>query len=204
MFNKMSGFGVRVLLARCRIWVLCLAGLSPILCQAQVIDQFHNKPDIGIAAFSAGGLAQSFKQRAGSVAGAGIYVFGGDGFPAPVDIALWDGLPTAAGTQLAFGTGAANGDGWVDVFWTPVRVTAGSTYYLVFGGGANRGIAGDDANGYADGQVFANNFAAFPDLDFAFRTYAAAVPELGTLPALLAGLLVILPIAVRGRRGAEG
>lgn len=200
MFTRMLRIDVRSLFVKWRICLLYLAGFNPILGQAQLIDQVHNKPDTAIAAFSAGGLAQSFKQRAASVAGAGAYVFGSDGFAATVEIALWDGLPNAAGRQLASASAATQADGWVDVFWAPVQVVSGNTYYLVFSGGRGRVLAGDESNGYPDGQVFANNYDAFPSLDFAFRTYAAAVPEPATWLLSLLGLATIGVARLNPRR----
>jgi len=79
-------------------------------------------------------------------------------------------------------------------------LVSGNTCYLVFSGGRNRGIAGDTTNGDANGQVFANDFDPFPEFDFAFRPYAAVVPEPAAWLVLGLGLLAVAPLA-RSRRG---
>ncbi len=125
-----------------------------------------------VALLSQLNLAQSFKPVANAITGAGIFLSsnGGNG---SVTISLWDKLPNAGGVQLASGTAASTPNSWVDVYWPPVSVIPGNTYYLVLSG-TNVGncIAGASSNTYPNGQVYANNgYQSFPNFDFAFRTY---------------------------------
>lgn len=78
------------------------------------------------------------------------------------------------GSALASGTAFGTDGSWVDVFWTPFAVTAGTTYFLEFFSDNSRlAIAGDSTNPYAFGQVYANTgFESFPSFDYTFRTYS--------------------------------
>ncbi|QQT25174.1 MBG domain-containing protein [Sphingobacterium spiritivorum] len=125
------------------------------------------------ANISQSNLAQSFKPVTNSLMGASIFLnaTGGNG---SITISLWDKLPNAGGVQLATGTAASSPSSWVNVFWSPVSVTPGNTYYLVFTGTNNLNcIAGSTSNPYPDGQVYANaGYQSFPSYDYAFRTYS--------------------------------
>ena len=171
---------------------------------APVLDQSQPSGSAYMAAFAQGDLAQSFQQAHSNVAGAGILLQAGVGSSDLVTIALWDALPNDGGTLLASGSGTGTAGSWFDVFWSPVPVTPGDTLFLVFTAGQNTlGIAGDVYDPYPAGMTYANpGYGAFPDFDYAFRTYyddaVAAIPApgavlLGALGAGLAGWL-------RGRR----
>lgn len=153
-----------------------------------IIDQ--NAPAITssrMANFFQGGLAQSFQQSASNIVGAGIYV-NPQGQSGNVTISLWDALPNAAGTQLTSASGTAAGGGWFDAFWSEVAITADTTYFLVFNSDnlGDFGITGDLNNGYARGQVYANNFSSFTTYDYTFRTYANDASNGVPAPATLA------------------
>lgn len=170
---------------------LCLIGGA----YAQVIDQNQPIGDVYMAAFAQTDLAQSFKQTANDIDGAGILTQASIGGGDTITISLYDNLPTNGGNLLASGSASNCVAGtWVDVFWSDVSITSGQTYYLVFTSDTNTmGIAGSTNNPYADGQVYANpGFSSFPNFDYAFRTYAAPVPEPATLAALGLGALVVL------------
>jgi hypothetical protein len=159
---------------------------------AIVLDQNQPSNPSYMAAFGQTDLAQSFQQTAGNIAGAGIFLQAGVGTSDTVKIELWDALPNAGGTLLTSGSGSGTTGSWFDVFWAPVTITPGSTYFLVFSGNTSLGIAGDTFNPYPNGQTYANpGFEPFPTFDYTFRTYAddgAAVPEPATLALVLAGL----------------
>lgn len=139
---------------------------------ADVIDQNQPSGVTYMAAFSQTDLAQSFIQTADNVSGAGILLQAGAGTSDNVTISLWDALPNAGGTMLATASATGTAGEWVDVYWSPVAVTPGVTYYLVFDGNVTLGIAGDTSNPYPNGHVFANpGYNPFLDFDYAFRTY---------------------------------
>jgi hypothetical protein len=151
---------------------LALAALTAPLA-AQTIDVNQPSATVYMAGFGQPDLAQSFIPNVANCSGAGIYSQPGIGSPEDITIELWDALPNAGGNLLASGTTAGTPGTWVDVFWSAVPVTAGNTYYLVFTSNFNSmGIAGDTANPYAGGQVYANaGFGSFPTYDYTFRTY---------------------------------
>jgi|FLOH01.1.fsa_nt_gi hypothetical protein len=118
-------------------------------------------------------LAQSFKPIAANCAGAGFYMWPGIGGLDDIEVKLYDALPNAGGVILASGNAMGNAGAWVEIFWPPVAVTPGTTYYLVLG--ANNGsmaLAGSINNPYPDGNVFANPvYQAWPQFDYAFHTW---------------------------------
>lgn len=136
------------------------------------IDQNQPSGPDFMAWFYQADLAQSFMQTNGNISGAGILLQEGVGSSDNVTIQFWDGLPNAGGTMLTEASSTGTSGQWVDVFWTAVLITPGTTYYLVFVGNTTLGIAGDLSNPYPDGHVFANTgFQPFTDYDYAFRTY---------------------------------
>jgi hypothetical protein len=166
-----------------------------------VLDQQQLSGPTYMAAFSQTDLAQSFQQAYSNVAGAGIQLQSGVGTTGDITIALYDNLPNAGGTLLANGTAlGASAGSWADVFWTPVSVVPNTTYYLVFTTNQAMGIAGDTTNPYSRGQVYANpGYEAFPQYDYAFRTYAddASVPEPSSFLLLAAGIAGLIALKRR-------
>lgn len=153
-----------------------------------------------LAFFINTGLAQSFKQAGSNVSGAGIKLGAGTGTTVPITIELWTNLPDIPGAaMLASGTEDGTGGSYVDIFWSPVAVTPGATYYLHFVGSL-LAINGDTQNGYADGQAYANaGFESFPSFDYTFCTYTNAVPEPSNWALLIAGF-GLTGAAMRRRR----
>lgn len=89
----------------------------------------------------------------------------------------------------------------MDVFWTPVTVTPGDTYFLVFSGPSALGLAGSTLNPYPNGQTFATSgYAGFPNFDYTFRTFAAAVPEPSIWASMMGGLGLLALLAAARRR----
>ncbi len=151
---------------------LLAVGLAAPAYAVDLIDQDQPSGPVYMAGFSQGDLAQSFQQTNGNMSGAGILLQAGVGSTDNVIITLYDALPNAGGTVLATGSAQGTQGQWVDVFWTAVNVTPGTTYYIVFTGNTSLGIAGDTNNPYPYGMVYANSgFGPFPSFDYAFRTY---------------------------------
>ena len=158
---------------------------------ADTIDEDAPTNNAFMASFSQSDLAQSFQQAASNVSGAGIFLQAGQGSTGAVTISLYDKLPNNGGSLLAQGSGTGTQGSWFDVLWAPISVVANSTYFLVFTGDSALGIAGDTANGYARGNVFATEgYGSFSSFDYTFRTYndVGAVPEPETYALMMAGL----------------
>ncbi|MBY0490127.1 MAG: PEP-CTERM sorting domain-containing protein, partial [Gemmatimonadaceae bacterium] len=169
--------------------------------------------------------AQSFKPSADNISGAGFFL-SNSGLNAVVTattINLWTGNPSAGGVKLAGGTANITtsphpfSGNWFDVFWSPVAVTSGQTYWLTVGGSpaqtayALLTVSGG-GNAYAKGDAWYNLSLSETDgyapifggvADFAFRTYATTtVPEPSTFALVLAGVGAVGLAAKRRRRDA--
>lgn len=175
---------------------LSIAALTAHASVANVIDQ--STPDGGtvLAFFSQSDLAQSFRQLADNITGAGIQLNGtAASSPASITIELWSQLPNRGGQRLAGGETLANSGDWADVFWPALTVTPDTTYFLVFkSSNSALGVSGHLNNPYPDGNTFATSgYGSFPNFDYAFRTYALApaVPEPASWASLLGGLALI-------------
>jgi hypothetical protein len=146
-------------------------GSIPILLPlSNVIDQNQPSATAYMAAFSQGGLAQSFQQTHANISGAGIFLQAGIGTSDLVTISVWDNLNTP--TVIATGSATGTAGQWVDVYWTPAAITPATTYYLVFTGNSTLGISGDVGNPYPYGNVFANSgYQPYISYDYTFRTY---------------------------------
>jgi PEP-CTERM motif len=139
--------------------------------------------------------AQSFQQTANNIAGAGVYLATGYGSgSSDITISLWSNLPSSSGILISSGTATATTGGqWLDVFWTPVAVTPGTTEYLVFSSPNANDYANvaSDLNPYANGATYYNGSNQSP-YDLAFRTYSdttfsGAVPEPSTWAMMILG-----------------
>ncbi|GEM_PF-755796 len=140
---------------------------------ANQIDQNQPSATSFMAGFDQIDLAQSFQQTHTNISGAGINLYVYLGSTDTVTIQLWEnGLPNASGTMLTEASAIGTAGQWVDVFWTPVPVVPGTTYYLVFTGNTTLGINGDSNNPYPYGCVYANpGYNQFANYDYTFRTY---------------------------------
>lgn len=180
---------------------------APTLAADLVIDQIQPNSSAIIADFTQEDLAQSFQPSVSPISGAGVVVKRGG--PQDVTIQLWSKLPNQMGAQmLAQGTAQGINGEWVDVFWSPVVVTPGTTYFLVFLSDPSMfGVAGDTMNPYPRGNAYANTgFQPQPTFDYAFRTWTNGtlhVPALGAVGlCLVAGILFAGGVGLVRRRKA--
>lgn len=151
-----------------------------------IIDQNAPHATSFIAGFNKADLAQSFRQSATNISGAGILLHPRVGDTGFVSISLWTALPDESGArQLVTGLVAAVAGQWADIFWEPVDVDPAKSYFLQFTGTPTLGIAGTSLteHGYPHGLAFANpGYLPYVTYDYAFRTYAF-IPEPPTPPA---------------------
>ena len=209
VYGLLTNLNFRSLTIRVARMAAVLALALPMAANAQVINQNAPTNNASMASFEQGDLAQSFKQSVNNIVGAGIFLDAGFGGSAStLTIELWNALPNAGGAMmLATGSTAINGNNvWADVFWAQTNITAGQTYFLRFlETTGSYVISGDRNNGYANGQLYANEgYGSFPAADYTFRTYEsdrmAVVPEPATYALMVSGLAMIGGAGVIRRR----
>jgi hypothetical protein len=163
---------------------------------ANIVDQSQLlETTTDLAAFTQTILAQSFTPSFTNVSGAEVELGAAAG-TGNITIGLYSSL---GGSALASATvDGISGGGFAQVFWSPVTVVAGDTYYLEFtSSNTALNLAGDLSNPYAGGEAFANGTppSAFPADDFTFQTYSSnasvggggGVPEPATFGGVLLG-----------------
>lgn len=179
---------------------------------APMLDQEVGLPPYGssvIASFGSVGAisyAQSFRQSAGNIAGAGIELLA-TSEPVDVTISLYDALPHDGGAALASSV-ATGSVGWLEVFWSAHPTTPDTTYFLVIAPARAASMFWGNANGvYASGQAYdgSGNYVPLTGVDFVFRTYAdipapIEIPEPASLLLVAMGLGLI---AARSRRNVQ-
>lgn len=170
--------------------------------------------------------AQTFTPGASNSSGGGFFLRKSSNstttVSTPLTIALWDGDPSAGIThQLASSTTTVTVDEtglWADVFWNPVGVAPGATYWLLIGGGSSDVLTQYAPGGsYANGQAWYNystyqnaGYDSFPQYDLAFRTYTytaptnvpLVTPEPASVALFGAGLVAVGGV-MRRRRSAR-
>jgi hypothetical protein len=175
---------------------ICFALSLPLAMAQNTLDQKQLEASLPIAGLYQTGLAQSFQTTAASITGAGAMLRQTEE-AGPITISLWDALPTQGGVKLAEGEARGMGSTWVDTFWAPVQAQAGKTYFLVFTSDIPYFLLTGSDDVYKLGIAYANDYTAFPQYDYAFRTYAGPaspppVPEPATVAMLLAGLCLLM------------
>jgi hypothetical protein len=190
---------------------LVMAFATPVMA-VTVIDQNQSLASGGFTYLVDFATAeQSFQQTANNIAGAGIFLANGFGTGSQsITIALYDDLPSAGGTLITSGTGLGTSNGsWVDVFWTPVAITAGTTEYLVISSSTNSNyvVAYGEGNPYPTGVATFQGGILNSTYDLTFRTYSdttfnGAVPEPATWAMMILGFTGVGFMAVRRKSKA--
>lgn len=200
--------------------------------EAQIVDQSQELVWYGFADSWTTWAAQTFTTNAKNISGGGFYLrnlnydspeAGSDPW---LSIALWDGDPGGDGsTRLAGGTVSgietsggpfANEWAWAELFWEPVPVISGRSYWLVGGSGAagwqflwaSYEPPAAEGSRYPLGNPCLSDrelgeWECRTDGDMTFRTYSTpneVVPEPATVSLVLTGLS---GLAVANRRRRE-
>ncbi len=116
---------------------LMAGSLATIAHAGGVIDQFndYHTPGTGFGLLdttSPPNIAQSFTPAASNICGASIFL-GSSWGDDTIFLTIYTDDPTdGTAAAVAGATGSVFGvhNGWVDVFWSPVAITAGNTYWL--------------------------------------------------------------------------
>jgi hypothetical protein len=176
---------------------------------APIVDQNHPVPVAPFCAVTTTDwCGQSFQQTNSTISGAGIYLMGSEGGrtdPATLTISIYDGYGGSGLSGLvASGTTAIDGNffGFVDVFWTPAAVSAGTQYYMVLAS-SNNSFASFSTSTYANGNALFRG-GDISNYDLTFRTFAddgaaQAVPEPGALALLGLGFVGLFGASRRKR-----
>jgi hypothetical protein len=178
-------------------FLLAVAALHSPASATPVVDQSNTIPVGGACYLNDYACGQSFRQDHSNISGAGVYIDpayrgGGTG---TLTISIFSAFNSGAPSGLiASGTssGIDSNSGWVDMFWNPAAVTAGTEYYLV-ATSTNYIVASFGSPAYADGNMlYRNSETQYSGFDLVFRTYAesgaALVPEPGSLALLAIGI----------------
>ncbi len=157
-------------------------------------------------------FGQTFQQSNNNIAGAGLYLQEGCSSGSTLTISIYNGDPTSIGTVIASGSTTMGAATNYDIYWTPVPVIPGQTYWMsVDMGGATWVAAQVVASAtYSLGDSFAVDdtntlLAAYTGFggplvpgDLRFRTYyddeyvvqVKPVPALGGIGVLMTSLLL--------------
>jgi hypothetical protein len=167
---------------------------------ASLVDQdspSQNQNNAFAYLFPGNGHYQTFKQTNNNISGATIYTSFGQ--QDTVKLSIWDGAPDGGGVPVSGANGSAVAQPFsqVDIFWSPVSINPGQTYYLLIESAGNQLITDQyNFDNYANGDVYyyGTNYSQF-GYNLAFKTWYD-VPAPGSAALLgLGGLF-----AARRRR----
>ena len=179
--------------------LIAILGFATQAVAATVLDVNQSLSNTVLGGAPNPGTGQTFVPTANNIAGAGFIILAGP----EMTVSLYDVAPgdVPSASPLVSATvnfGPATGD-FIDVFWEPVPVTPGGTYFLLVESDTPQATLrgfGSAFDAYTDGEAY-QGLMPLPGFvqpaDFAFRTYAddaftASVPLPGSLPLLIAAL----------------
>lgn len=167
-----------------------------------IVDQLNAGTD-GSISFGGDYLWQSFRQSADNISGAGILLYSNSSNgPRVLSIGVFSANPSISpGSLLATGTVSATVGNWADVFWSPVNLTQGATYYLgvlpISPLNSDFQLYFTINDKYANGLMGFGSSPVAPGYDLTFRTYSSVPENAATLT--LVGLALIGFVVVRRR-----